>query len=92
MTGKKAKELKTRPSCAVVRVWPAEPVRQGRAETQRPASGSGKHAAEHMTEKPKGYESKPEVRLREGREVFRGQGHAMSGQRGRPQRQSPGKG
>ena len=42
-------------------------------KSKRTASGSGKHAAEHMTKKPKRYESNDKVRLREDREVFRGQ-------------------
>ena len=39
-------------------MWPAEPVRQGASESELPASGTGKHAAEHMTQGPEGYASK----------------------------------
>jgi hypothetical protein len=58
---------------------------------KHPASGVGKHAAEHMTQSQR-KRKQPEVRLREGREAFRGQKTHLSGPRGRPQRQSPGQG
>ena len=39
-------------------MWPAEPVRQGANKSELSASGTGKHAAEHMMQGPDGYASK----------------------------------
>ena len=65
----------------------AEGVLKGKPD----ASGSGKHAAEHMTKKPKRYESNDKVRLREDREVFRGQ-RTQCPPKGETPKAKPGKG